>query len=62
MTLMMEITHVVTKKRLFDNRVESFLITTIWKFWTDMVVMQASKSLIFESNSMVKKQGFQMGL
>ena len=40
MTLMKEIKTVVTEKHHFDNRDESFLITTFWKFWTIKVLMQ----------------------
>ena len=48
--LMKEFKIVVTEKHYFDNRDESFLITTFWKIWTIKILMQGSISIVFQSN------------
>ena len=53
-TFMEETKPVVTEKHLFDLD-EVFLITTSWKFWNNMILMQGSVSMIFKSNPTLQK-------
>ena len=55
---MKEIERVVTEKDHFDNRGESFLISTFWKLWKIKILMQGSISTVFESNPRLRIQDF----
>ena len=55
---MKEIERVVTEKDHFDNRGESFLISTFWKLWKIKILMQGSISKVFESNPPLRIQDF----
>ena len=55
---MKEIERVVTEKDHFDNRNESFLISTFWKRWKIKILMQGSISKVSESNPPVRIQNF----
>ena len=46
-TLIEGIKIVVTEKHHFDDRDESFLVTTFWKNWTIRFLMQGLLSLVF---------------
>ena len=48
-TLMKEVKTVVTEKHHYDNRDDSFLVTTFWKLWTIKISMQGSISIVFQS-------------
>ena len=55
---MKEIERVVTEKDHFDNRNESFLISTFRKRWKIKILMQGSISKVFEWNTPLRIQDF----